>query len=176
VAIAVAYLVVPANEIAAEGPADPLLSIRRPVIKALIWAGILSGPGLFFDRFPYLPTRGGYEWSKPGSAGEYIPTGKVEVTKEPVYRGLLWPVGHRITYCRTTPAAGDGYCAVRLCYVEGSRTVVAAESPYAGPDARRSEVSGFVPSSARGFWVDCANDKGDVRTDAWGDCDPPADE
>lgn len=172
--VGVLYVVVPPNETSAEGRADPILFLRRPVVRALIWTGALKGPGLFVDRYPHLPTTGGYEWSGPKTdpRGEDVQDGKVEVLKEPVYRGLLWLVGHRITYRRIQHGAPDGYCVIRLGYVAGSRRVVAAENPSPDPAAPRSEVSGFVPLAARGFWVECSDGKGNTRSDEWGDCDP----
>lgn len=149
-ATGIAYLAVPANETAEEGPADPILWVRRPVIKALKAAGLLK----FDERFqnPYLPTP--------------------DERTEPVYRGLLWPVGYRVTR-RVRLYEGDpgSLRSIRLCYAVGGKRLVAAED--SKPGERCGEVSGFVPLSARGYWTERTDESGEVHS-VWGrgDIDP----
>jgi hypothetical protein len=143
-ATGVAYVAVPANETADEGPADPILWARRPIVRALKAAGVLK----FDERFqnPYLPT----------------PSERTE----PVYRGLLWPVGYRITR-QVTDHNGCGMRSIRLCYAIGRNRYVAAENE------RPGEVSGFVPLSARGYWTELTDDRGEVHSvTGRGDVDP----
>ena len=105
-------------------------------------------------------------------AGEDLPVCEMEVRREPVYRGLAWPVGLRVSYRLTYFRAHDEvWRAVRLCYAVGDRRVIAAESATPGPEV--AEVTGFVPSSARGAWVEYTDDKGEVHgLNGWGDIDP----
>lgn len=149
-AVGTLYFVVPANEKRDEGPADPILRLRRPMVKALKAVGILR----FDERFqnPYLPTP---------SCGT-----------EPVYRGLLWPVGYRVTR-RVRLYEGDPgiLCSIRLCYAVGSRRFVAAENNT--PGERCGEVVGFVPLSARGYWTERTDENGEVHSvSGHGDVDP----
>lgn len=170
--VGVLYLLVPANKTAADGPADPIRSLRRPIVKALIWAGIVEGPG-WFGGHPYLPTVGGSDTSEKDPAGEDIPTSQMRIEMEPVYRGLLWPIGDRITY--RLKLFGDYreiWRAVRLCYNLDGERFVAAENATPDPGGQLAEVSGYVPRSARGYWIERTDDKGEIHAiDGWGDTD-----
>lgn len=171
VAVGVLYLAVQSNKTAEQGPADPILSVRRPIIKALIWAGIVEGPG-WFSGHPYLPTVGGSDTSEKGPAGEDIPS-EMRIEMEPVYRGLLWPVGDRVTYrLRLLGEYRETWRAVRLCYNIDGQRFVAAEDATPDPGGQLAEVSGYVPRSARGYWVERTDDKGELRYDGWGDTVP----
>ncbi len=142
------YVALPANETADEGPADPILRIRRPVVRALKFLEILK----FDERFPnpYLPT----------------PSGR----SGPVYRGLLWPVGWRMTR-RVTDHNGLGMRSARLCYAVGSERFVAAEAD--DPKGPSVDLAGFVPLSARGIWTEFTSADGNIRcVQGSGDVDP----
>ena len=173
VVVGVLYVAVPPNRTAQEGPPDPILSVRRPVIKALIWAGIVEGPG-WFGGHPYLPTIGGSEGFEPTtSANEQGPPAwRMEIEMEPVYRGIFWPVGDRITYRRRLFGENrESWRSIRLCYAEGDREHVAGTND--APEPQLAEVTGYVPRSARGYWVESTDDKGVVHSmDGWGDTDP----
>jgi len=136
VAGGILYFAVPANRMAEDGPADPILGVRRPVVRALQAVGILK----FDERFPnpYLPT---CSW-------------------QPVYRGVFWPVGWRVTK-RVTDYNDVGMRSARLCYAVGSERFVAVENENAeGPSV---DLTGFVPLSARGVWTEITGADGRVR-------------
>jgi hypothetical protein len=146
VATLVLYVALPANETADEGPADPILGIRRPVVRALDALGILK----FDERFPncYLPCPG---W-------------------EPVYRGLFRPVGWRITW-RVTDHNDVGMRSVRLCYAVGSERFVAATNDR--PEGRSVDITGFIPLDARGIWTEMTSVDGRILSvNGSGDVDP----
>lgn len=142
------YVAFPANETADEGPADPILGIRRPVVRALKFLRILKFDERFANR--YLPT----------------PSGRTE----PVYRGLLWPVGWRITR-RVTDHDDLGMRSARLCYaVDNTRFVAAEDDDPRGPSV---ELTGFIPLSARGYWTEMTSEDGRVLSvNGSGDIDP----
>lgn len=150
IATGILYFAVPANETVEQGPADPLLWARRPLIRTLKAAGLLK----FDERFP----------------NPYLPSASART--EPVYRGLLWPVGLRVTR-RVRLYEGDpgSLRSIRLCYAVGGERFVAAENDK--PGERSGEVSGFVPRSARGYWTERTDEKGEVHA-VWGcgDVDP----
>jgi len=172
-AVGVLYVAAPANETAEDGLADSILWLRRPVIRALVRAGIVEGPGLFGGH-PWLPTVGGLETSKDGPAGEQILTSEMRIEIEPVYRGLLWPVGDRIT-CRQTlfDDFHETWRSLRLCYAVGAERFVAAETRTPETAGQPAEVSGFIPRSARGYWVERSDETGEMQwMDGWGETDP----
>jgi hypothetical protein len=142
----VLYVALPANEQADEGPADPILHIRRPVVRALKFLKILK----FDERF----------------VNPYLPTGR----EEPVYRGIFWPVGWRMTR-RVTDHNGLGMRSARLCYAVGSERFVAAEDE--SPRGPSVELTGFIPLSARGYWTEMTSEDGRVLSvNGSGDIDP----
>jgi hypothetical protein len=146
--VAILHVALPANKAADEGPADPILEIRRPVVRALRLLGILR----FDERFTnkYLPT----------------PSGRTE----PVYRGLFWHVGWRITR-RVTDHNDLGMRSARLCYAIGDTRFVAAEDE--DPAGRSVELTGFVPLEARGYWSEITGADGAVHpVNGCGDVDP----
>jgi hypothetical protein len=134
------YVALPPNETAAQGPADPIRKVRRPVVRFLRKLGIGEG-----ERFDV--------WHR------YRQVASSEYRRAPVYRGLFWRVGDRVSL-RYSEDAGR---VVRLCYVERGRTLVAAE-------AAGGEVSGFIPREATAFWTETTDGNGTVHTiDGWGD-------
>jgi hypothetical protein len=167
--IATLHAAFPPNETEAEGCADPFLSVRRPVLEALVAAHVLGRR----DADHYLPTS-----SESGSCcevlpgGERLPVCEQLVTREPVSRGLLWRVGRRITYRLAYLRDHDEqWRTVRLCYAMGPERFVAVERATADPDV--AEVSGFVPDSARGYWIECSDVTGKYCwTNAWGSTEP----
>jgi len=164
-ATGIAYLAVPAHETAEQGPADPILFLRRPVLRFLCWAK----PGWFRER-PYLP------WTSvmQGFDRGHVLMVSDEIERQPVYRGLFWRVGARMTYrLRHFGEHHEVLRALRLCYAEGDRRFVAGENRSPDPDGQLDEVTGLVPCSARAHWVEGTDEKGDVRCiSAWGDYDP----
>jgi len=166
-AVGVVHLAVPPNETAEEGCADPFLFVRRPVLKALE-----ALPLLRFRAKPYLPSVGESMVTEVLPTGEKLPVCNMEVQREPVYRGLAWKVGRRITYrLRYFREHDEDWRAVRLCYVVGGERFVAGENT--APEANLAEVSGFVPSSDRGVWVEYTDGNGEVHgLNGWGHVDP----
>ncbi|MHC4137851.1 MAG: hypothetical protein ACYS0K_23155 [Planctomycetota bacterium] len=146
------------NRMAEDGPADPLLELRRPVMAFLSWAGLAPTHGLFRPS-PWLPYSEKWRWWFEDQLRE-----KTELTKEPVYRSLFWPVGDRISVRSLSFGENAQRCgALRLCYVEDGRKVVAGTGT-GGPDAR---VSGFVPRSASGLLVEEMKGNGEVLRRLW---------
>lgn len=129
------------------GPADPILDLRMRTLRFLMKHGIIDEPG-FFGTYPWLPTRGGSEW-RHGN----VVTARVTTTSEPVYRGLFWLVGHRITVRleEIIPPRSD-YEQWSLGYVVGDRVVIAATKTY---EAGTTDfvISGFVPAGSAGHFV-----------------------
>jgi hypothetical protein len=168
------FVAVPANTRAEEGPADPILDARRSVLGFLRTVGIVDPPH-FFGGGGYLPTVGGSEFGEDGPDGVYAVSQRMEIQREPVYRGVLWPVGDRIIY-RTT-LLGDyrsNRRALLLCYVENGTKFVVGESTVESGALDRSEncweVRGYVPRSASGYWVEEIDENGGVRSlNGWGD-------
>lgn len=168
--VGVIHVAVPPNESAEEGSADRFLFVRRPVIKALHAVGFLDQR----SARSCLPSVSDQTTTEGLPTGEELPVCELEVNREPVYRGLLWKVGRRITYrLRYFREWRENWRAVRLCYAVSGRRFVAAENTTLEPGGQLAEVSGFVPSSARGFWVEYTDDKGEVHgLNGWGDIDP----
>lgn len=170
-AVGVLYVAVPPNETADEGRPDPILRARRPVIRALRAVGVLK----FDERLPnpYLPTGSGSSVFK-GDSADGVVTHQMKSKHQPVYRGLLWPVGARVTYSlQLFGEHRESWRAVRLCYVVDGQRFVAAENGTPEPGGQLAEVSGFVPLSARGWWIEHTDERGDVHSlNGWGDADP----
>lgn len=167
VVVGILHVAFPPNETAEEGCADPFLFVRRPVLKALE-----ALPLLGFRAKRCLPSVGESMVTEVLPTDERLPVCNMEVQREPVYRGLVWKVGRRITYrLRYFREHDEAWRAVRLCYAVGGERFVAAENTTPQPDL--AEVSGFVPSEDRGFWVEYTDDKGEVHgLNGWGDTDP----
>jgi hypothetical protein len=163
------HLAMAPNETAEEGSADPFLFARGPVLRALAAVGVVDRQSVD----PCLPSV-----SLAGTTYRCLPTGEKEpvcaqeVRREPVYRGLLLNVGRRVTYrLQYFGEWRQRWWTARLCYVVGDRRFVAAEN--GTPDPHLVEVSGFVPSSARGHWVEYSDDRGGIHAlNSWGDIDP----
>ena len=164
------YLAVPPNEMPEEGLADPFISVRRPVLAFLRAVGIVHGP-TFFTGW-YLPTAGGSKIWDGGSNGTLLC--KMEIAREPVYRGIFWLVGYRITYRKTHfDDERSEWQVLRLCYSENGRKFVAGEGTVENgmldPGGQHNTVRGYVPRSASGYWVEGVDKHGDVHSqDAWG--------
>lgn len=170
-AMGVMYVALPPNEM--EGPADPYLSVRSPVLRFLRSIGVVGGGGFFWS--PYLPSRSGSEICETNTDGEEILLYKMEIDSVPVYRGAFWKVGTRITY-RTTQYVEPWSTRriIRLCYAKDGERFLAGEGTIENglvdPAGRRAEVRGFLPSGRDGFWIEEVDENGDVSTPhAWGD-------
>ena len=170
--VAVLHVTVPPNMTPEEGRADPVLFARRPTIKLLSAVGLLK----FDERLPnaYLPTAWGTTTSQKLPTGERLSVSTTKTEHEPVYRGLFWPVGSCVTYrLRLFGEHRESWCAVRLCYAVGGQRFVAAENMALEPGGQLAAVSGFVPRSARGYWIEHTDEKGEVHAlNGWGDTDP----
>jgi len=171
--VGVLFVAVPPNETPEDGPADPILGLRRSVLVVLQAAGIVDGPGWFSGG--YLPNGMGSEIHEDGPNGERTLLYRMRIEREPVYRGLFWCVGHRIAY-RTTEFDDERnhWQVLRLCYTEDGEKFVAGEGTLENgmldPDGRDHTVRGYVPCSARGYWVEAVDQKGDVHSQhGWGD-------
>ena len=94
---------------------------------------------------------------------------------EPVYRGAFWKVGSRLTYrAMDFVEPWSTRRMLRLCYAEDGKRFVAGEGTIENgqidPGGQRSEVRGFVPRQATGYWIEEVGENGDVRTlNSWGD-------
>ena len=171
-AVGVMYVVFPANEM--EGPADPYLSVRRPVLKFLQSVGLAPG------AHRYLPagSEGGITTWETRPDGEQILTSRTGLRTEPVFRGAFWKIGTRMTY-RTEQfiEPWSKRRIIRLCYTKDGQRFVAGEGTIENglidPAGRHAEVRGFLPSGRDGFWIEEVYENGDVQgRDAWGHCDP----
>lgn len=169
--VAVLYLFVPANESPEDGSADPVLDVRRPIVGLLRDLGIVQGRVLFFSD-PYLPsaTRTGY--GEPGEPN--VVTRSVRVSWEPVYRGLLWPVGDRVTF-RVELRGDDRHelTSMRLWYEEDGRREVAGvgtvENGPGDPPVHGATVQGYVPRTATAYGIESVLPDGTVVDgDSWG--------
>ena len=162
----------PPNETPEKGPADPIIGLRRPVLNFLRGAGIVRGPG-FFSGWD-LPSVGVSNVSKEGPNGERILLSKMEIEREPVYPGVFWLVGYRLTYRMTHfDDERSEWQMLRLCYVKNGTKFVSGEGTVENgmldPGGQRSTVRGYVPRSASGYWVEGVDKHGDVHSQcAWG--------
>ena len=165
--VGVLYVAVPPHENPEEGPADPILALRRSVLIPLEAVGIIDGPAWFSGW--YLPTVGGSEISEDGPDGEPVVLWRMRIEYEPVYRGLFWHVGDRIKY-RTTDFDDERnhWQVLRLCYKEDGEKFVAGEGTLENgmldPDGQDHTVRGYVPCSASGYWVEAVDQNGDVHS------------
>ena len=168
--VGVLYVAVPPNETPDDGPADPILGLRRSVLVPLQVLGITDSPGWFSGS--YLPTVGGSEIRDGGPNGTLLY--RMEIEREPVYRGLFWIVGHRIKYRSTEfDDERNHWEVLRLCYAKDGKKHVAGEGTLENgmldPDGQDHSIRGYVPCSADGYWVEAVDRKGDVRSQhGWG--------
>ncbi len=170
--VAVLYVAVPPNTTPEQGSADPILFARRPVFKLLGAVGLIK----FDERLPnpYLPAaRSTTTWEELPT-GQRLLTSRTETKHEPAYRGLFWPVGRRVTYSlEFFGELRESWRTVRLCYAVGGQRFVAAENAALQPGGQLAQVSGFVPRTARCYWVEQTNEEGEVHSlEGWGDTDP----
>lgn len=168
VAIAVLYVAVPPAKTEADGPADPILWIRRPVVKGLHHVGIL--PRAFFGPDDWIPTAGDSEsWSGEGKAFETADAAtRVTWESRPVYRGLLWRTGMRFTVKvdrRGDPKGDPARLRLWLKPAGGEKTMVAEGGPGVseeGTGLRRWRVDGYIPGDAVAFGYDSLEPDGTV--------------
>jgi hypothetical protein len=176
VPVGVLYLAVPPNETPEEGPADPILGLRRAALIPLEALGIIDGPGWFSGW--YLPTVGGSEIYEGGADDEKgTLLYRMEIELEPVYRGLFFQAGNRVKYRATEfDDERNHWKVLRLCYTEDGERFVAGEGTLENgmldPDGQDHSVRGYVPCSADGYWVEAVDQKGDVHSQhGWGQVD-----
>ena len=164
------YLFVPANEHPTQGNADPALTVRRPIIEWLRELDVLDEP-IIFSRDALLPSGRGATYYEPQEVGSNdAPTvaQRESFHWEPVYRGLFWVVGDRLTY-RDEFTNDDRHDikAIRLWYEEdGSRTIAAtgtAENGLVAADGRYASVKGYVPRSAAAYGIEFVLPDGTVK-------------
>lgn len=153
------------------GEADPLLGVRRPVMKALYALGIphpIDGPD---DWMPSELVQG--SWPGPGSARS-IESRHVTLRSEPVYRGGVWRVGRRVAIRieRTGPTPDPVVDLVLWSETGDVRTELARGGPAttdAATGVRRVEVRGFVDADAERFgWVETYKDGRRYDGESWG--------
>ena len=148
VGIGVLYLAVPASRSPDDGPADPILAVRRPVLTWLRDVGVVDEP-VFIAPDPWLPS---------GFSSE-TDAETMTCKREPVFRGLFWPVGMRITV-RLQPQRS----LLRLSFVEAGQKIVSGEGV--------AQVTGFVPRSATGYLIEELDQGLAQRQWSWGDTGP----
>jgi hypothetical protein len=160
------YVAVPPNVGVDDGAADPILFLRRPVFRVLDAIGVVHVSARRPNR--YLPSRFGVTAHEELASGERRLISKEAWRNEPVYRGLFWSVGSRVTYRIRFPGSDpESREALRLCYLSGGRRSVAAQVRW---DAASAEVTGFVPAAASGYWVEQVGRDGRAEPLAgWGD-------
>jgi hypothetical protein len=142
VVVGLLALFLPGNRNAADGPADPILAIRRPILEGLREAGVVPQPSFFFGD-AWLPTARSY------GTKEARETDRIET--RPVYRGLFWLIGTRY---RCIVHNDDRYVRLRFTVLgpDGTRTV--EEGRPADPVTRELVVEAFVPRGWRVWRLD----------------------
>jgi hypothetical protein len=169
--VAALYVFVPPNTTPEDGPADPILESRRFVVGLLRDVGILPAPG-FFSGCPYLPTDSGSsvhvpKWGNSGSGSERVLAEKMTLRIHPVYRGLLWVVGERVSF-RIEVFEQDRLelLALRLVYEESGQRTVAGEGTVANgmldPNGRWARVAGYVPGAWEAYAIEEVSANGTV--------------
>ncbi len=144
-------LALPGNETEVQGAADPILGIRREAIGLLRAIGLMEGP-VFICPDRWLPSAGGSEWMSPGTKD--VVAARLSRLAEPVYRGLLWVVGDRVTVrMEEFEEPERDVRLMRLGYVRNGRMVIAGEARFEA-GARDRRVSGFVPRDSAGYFVE----------------------
>jgi hypothetical protein len=144
---------------AADGPADPILVVRRPILRAMRGLGLAGGPS-FFDHDDWLPSR--LETTSMSGQGEdesflrtYGTWTRWRRAVRPVYRAVFFRVGRRVRFTRDASAeAAKDVLGIRMFVVrEGRREIVADDySPIArDADGLRWTVSAYVDDDAEAF-------------------------
>ena len=173
VALAVLWFAMPARERPEDGEADPILWLRRPIVKTLYRTGLVSHNAFGYDE--WIPSEPSSEsWSGTEASETATEWSRVAYGVEPVYRGLVWRAGFRVTVKvdqRTALPATLSH--LRLLYDPGSGPVGIADGGPGErmPDGRttRYAVRGYVPAEARRFGfveVDAAGKESEF--DGWG--------
>jgi hypothetical protein len=153
--LGVLWFALPAARRPADGPADPLLFLRRPVVRTAYDIGWIARNRLLDD---WLPSRSSAEsWEGRHASFEAAPSGTRDAWEsEPVYRGALWRVGVRVQVTYETKGRDDDPVAHLSIWQEldGRRETIASGEPSSHDEAtgtRRAEVSGFVEDDADAF-------------------------
>lgn len=165
----VLYVVVGPNPALEDGDADPILAVRRPIIE------ILSGLGVRVSRRynnRQLPSGRRATCRRQTASGDYEKFFESRWMCEPVFRGLFWCVGYRVTFRVDDPAQADSRRALRLYYQHDETRVLVGTST----SPRRTDgvwvVSGFVPDEASGYWAEWKKSNGETDPiEGWGDTD-----
>lgn len=158
------YVALPGNLAAADGPADPIRCLRRPVMRVLRKLGLAAG-----DQH-HTHT----EWGRKDADGRFDRDGGMDLHRETVYRGLFWPVGQRVT-CSYFGEEPRAWRALRLCYAMDGQRFVAGERTIENGlhQCGYAEVRGFIPCGATGFWTEETDGSGGVHgLDGSGEVDP----
>jgi hypothetical protein len=156
-----------------DGPADPILPVRRAVLGVLRSAGIVSAPFFFADPWlPSAPSTISFSGADDDAEAKEIGTWTQDRWRiVPVYRALLVPAGRRVelTFETTSDVAND-VVALRLVAQRGGFHETLAESldRERGSTARTSQwtVRGFVPTSVDGYGFEALGVGGDVVASA----------
>ncbi|MHC4550734.1 MAG: hypothetical protein ACYTEZ_18395 [Planctomycetota bacterium] len=156
------HLASPANETNVDGPADPILRARREVLGLLRRWGLIKKP-LFPGYDPWLPSCFVSEWLEDGPDGGRVVSARLSRTTEPVYRGLFWVVGDRVTVRMEEFLEPDREVRrLRLGYVANGRRYIAGERRFEAC-ARDYLVSGFVPRTSEGYYAEEIGPQGEAR-------------
>jgi hypothetical protein len=158
IAAGVLYFAFPANETEADGPADPILNARRDALGVLRKIGLVR-KRFFLEHDPWLPSAYGSRWMDE----EKRVTARVSRVSEPVYRGLFWRVGERVSVrMEEFREPYRDMRVLRLGYVADGRRFIAGESRFEA-GARAFEVTGFVPAGTEGYFAEEVDAAGETR-------------
>ena len=171
----VTWFAMPPAERSEDGAADPIVWVRRPILKALGAVGL--APRSLIAPDPWLPGESVSESWAGGPAATFADGAsatRLTMTSEPVYRGALWHVGFRVTIrLETRGASTDEHAGLALWTSTGttrSELVRAASTMGTTTDGvRRIEVRGFVPDEADRFgYAEVTADGRSIDGSWWG--------
>ena len=159
VVVGVLYVAMPPAKTAAEGVADPILWIRKPIVKGLHHVGIL--PRSFFGPDDWIPSSASSEtWGDAKTFDDAKAATRVTWEYQPVYRGVFWRVGMRATYKvdrRGDPKGDPDHIRLWWKDANGPQRTIADGGPMvreAAPDLRRWRVDGYIPGEAISAGID----------------------
>ena len=161
------YLVLPGNETQADGAADPILGLRKQAMRLLSAVGLAkSGCGLLGGD-PWLPSGSFSEWMREGTRD--VVAARLSRHAEPVYRGLFWVVGDRITIrMEEFEEPERDVRLMRVGYVSAGRKVIAGEARFEA-GVRDRQVTGFVPRDSEGYFAEEVDAAGGIHgVCSWG--------
>jgi hypothetical protein len=160
VVLAGLYVALPPAKTEAEGAADPILWIRKPVVKGLHHLGIV--PRSFLGPDDWIPSSAGSEtWAGEGKTFETADAAtRVTWEYQPVYRGVFWRAGMRAGYKvdrRGDPKDDPHHLRLWWKGADGREVRIADGGPMTPDSAsglRRWRVDGYVPPEARSAGID----------------------